>query len=84
MVSTPIDLILYLHKVDDRMLFLFSEYDIIHHESCTIVIYAPSAQLLYPVGLHDRCLDSTAASYFKPTHESPGAADLSLWRSPLW
>ena len=34
--------------------------------------------LTYPVGLHDLCLDSTAASYFKPIHESPGAADLSL------
>ena len=40
--------------------------------------------LNYPVGLHDLCLYSTAASYFKPSHESPGAADLSLWRSPLW
>ena len=40
--------------------------------------------LNYPVGLHDLCLDSTAASYFKPSHESSGAADLNLWRSPLW
>ena len=32
--------------------------------------------LNYPVGLHDLCLDSTAASYFKPSHESPGVADL--------
>ena len=32
--------------------------------------------LNYPVGLHDLCLDSTAVSYFKPSHESPGAADL--------
>ena len=40
--------------------------------------------LNYPVGLHDLCLGSTAVSYFKPSHESPGAADHSVWRSPLW
>ena len=47
--STPNDLLLSLHKVDDRLLFLFSQYDIMfykpHHESRTIVIYDPSAQL---------------------------------------
>ena len=32
--------------------------------------------LNYPVGLHDLCLDSTTASYFKPSHKSPGSADL--------
>ena len=74
MSSTPIDLLLYLHKVDDRLLFLFLEYDII------VLLLA----LNYPVGLHDLCLDSTAASYFKPSHQSPGAADHSLWRSSLW
>ena len=38
-----------------------------------------------PVGLHDLSPDSTAASYFKPSrHESSGAADLTIWRLPLW
>ena len=145
----------YLHKVDDRLLFLFSEYDIIvllttgaqwlsgraldsrpkgrgfepHRRHCVVslskninpslVLVQPrkicpfiTEELLmgrkesnqtkqtkllttprllymllalnYPVGLHDLCLDSTAASYFKPSHGSPGAADLIIWRSPLW
>ena len=29
MASIPIDLLLSLHKADDRLLFFFSEYDII-------------------------------------------------------
>ena len=39
--------------------------------------------LNYPVRLHDLCFDLILQlrSYFK-SHESSGAADLSLWRSP--
>ena len=74
---------MYLHKVDDRLLFLFSEYTINHTTKAALLLSMLLA-LNYPVGLHDLCPDFTAASYFKPSHGSPGAADLSLWRSPLW
>ena len=44
------------------------------HESRTIAV------LNYPVGLHYPCFDLIlpSRSYFKPSHESSGAADLSL------
>ena len=44
------------------------------HESRTIAV------LNYPVGLHYQCFDLILPprSYFKPSHESSGAADLSL------
>ena len=46
------------------------------HESRTIAV------LNYPVGLHYPCFDLILSSrsymYFKPSHESSGAADLSL------
>ena len=47
MASTPIDPLLYLHKVDDRLLFLFSEYDI-------IVLLTTGAQWLSGRGLDSR------------------------------
>ena len=46
-----------------------------HSTKATLLLFMILA-LNYPVGLHDLCLDSSAASYFKPSHESPGAADL--------
>ena len=44
------------------------------HESRTIAV------LNYPVGLHYSCFDLILPprSYFKPSHESSGAAGLSL------
>ena len=44
------------------------------HESRTIAV------LHYPVGLYYPCIDLIlpSSSYFKPSHESTGAADLSL------
>ena len=44
------------------------------HESRTIAV------LNYPVGLYYPCFDLIlpSRSYFKPSHESSGAADLSL------
>ena len=78
MASIPIDLLLSLHKVDDRLLVLFSEYYKPHHESPTIVIYAPSAQLSIGTVWSMSWSDSTAVLYFKPSHERSGAADLSL------
>ena len=54
-----------------------------HTTKASLLLYMLLA-LNYPEGLHDLCLDSTAASYFKPSRGSPGAADLSIWRSPLW
>ena len=56
----------------------------INHTTKAALLLSMLLALHYPVGLHGLCLDSTAASYFKPTHESPGVADLSLWRSALW
>ena len=82
MASNPIDLLLYLHKVDDRLLFLFN--CTINHTTKAALLSSMLLTFNYPVGLHDLCLDSTAAPYFKPSHESPGAADLNLWCSPLW
>ena len=56
----------------------------INHTTKAALLLSMLLALNYPVGLHDLCLDSTAASYFKPRYESPGAGDLSLWRSSLW
>ena len=46
----------------------------LRHETCTIAV------LNYPVGLHYPCFDLILPprSYFKPSHESSVAADLSL------
>ena len=46
-----------------------------NHTTKAALLLSMLLALNYPVGLHDLCLDSTAASFFKPSHESPGAAD---------
>ena len=48
----------------------------INHTTKAALLLSMLLALNYPMGLHDLCLDSTAASYFKPSHESPGVADL--------
>ena len=62
MASIPIDLLLSLHKVDDRLLVLF--LNTINHTTKVSLLLSMPPALNYPLGLYDLCLDLILQLYY--------------------